>query len=131
MTCQWIIRGLVIALLCLCISGWVISYLPGTDVGFWCSYDGAGLSVLIKHPDGGGKIYLRGSSSDASLFGYPPSPKTWLGFGFRKAGSYWLATIPFWLPTTFAAVLLWLTWRMTRTKSVGQGFPVDITENIA
>jgi len=121
MTCQWIIRSLVIALLCLCIAGWVLSYLPDTQVGF--HYDNNKGFALGASLETNGQIHLIGFTG---AFSSLVPPETWLGFGFLKVPhSYWYAIIPFWFPTTLAATLLWLTWRTTRPKSVGQGFPVE------
>ena len=121
MTCQWIIRGLVIALLCLCITGWVLSYQSSTHIYFY--HDNTSFRIGSSLGEGG-QFHLHISTVLSSMMF---NPKTWLGFGFQKGSGYWYAIIPFWFPTLLSTALLWITWRTTRPKPVERGFPVDVT----
>ena len=131
MTLRWTIRSLAIALLCLCITGWLLSYpfFRGHRIRTSGHSEIWGCFAY-------GEIHLGWFASHNASNSLASSPNTWLGFGFRMENdntvplTYWWGTIPFWFPTTLSAGLLWFVWRMTRAKLIGRGFPVETTPPI-
>ena len=131
MLLRWIIRGLVIELLLLCVGGWVFSYQTGTQVSSLYTFyrhNGSEIQAVIKD----GQVHLIKTVGSYHVI----MPKTWLGFGFRDSKfvshtseSYWCwwGIIAFWFPTTLSVGLLWPIWRITRPTLIGRGFPVEIT----
>jgi len=139
MTLRWIVRGFAIALLTLCLSLWVWSYLRY----FYASYSpSANKSYSVDTYMGG----VRFSSHDAT---WPWSPPGWefghirgaypfsqtglrqlMGFGYPgfvvSTSTFWEFSVPFWFPSLLSAGLLWFVWWRTRAAREGRGFPVEI-----
>jgi hypothetical protein len=144
---RWIIRGIFIGLLTLCVVAWVGSYRGVVGVKY-----GAGTShyyhlivefgwIRLLHtttiyPAPAWQWYLVSANRRAVQEVYESVPHRFMGFGFmwvRSGGpGGWDVFIPMYFPTLVSALLLWFVWRKTRAMPVGGGFPVEsavATEN--
>jgi hypothetical protein len=133
---RWILRGLAVALLAVCVAAWVGSYWRIIGVGWYFGRD----------------YYLTGMEWGRIAFRYEPSPEFvapggmlfqraediwqrwdlrrphhWLGFSYGTCSGLEVS-IPFWFCSLLLGALLWLLWRRTRPKSIGRGFPVEVGE---
>ena len=131
---RWILRGMFIALLALCLGAWGVSYWRDCKITYFsdqiysCSIETGRLS--IQRFDIGVRFNhtlswhsFPPSSSD----GYDTSVHTifhFLGFAVFRMPAGMSVTIPFWFLTLLATLLLWLVWRKTRPKLKGGAFPV-------
>jgi hypothetical protein len=135
---RWIIRGMAIALVTLCVTAWVGSYWE--EVG---GYRGSGHRLFAAEIVYG-KIGL-GETRDLELdhspswhwywyvvhpedshTSYPSTDYQFLGFVYEPRPSQWIVIIPLWFPTLLSTMLLWFVWRKTRPKYSGNGFPVEV-----
>jgi hypothetical protein len=136
---RWLIRGLALTLLTLCVVAWVGSYFQRGAV----------------HLHGGDHIRMLGLECGA--IGYVDDdmeigiPYAWqwfhgpnnfqqfrqvyqhtfyhfIGFAYdpKKLDLTTIVIIPLWFPTVLSALLLWLVWRKTRPAYNGRGFPVEV-----
>lgn len=131
---RWLIRGLALTLLTLCVVAWVGSYWE---------------AVVVQHD--GDKLYSLNVDSGRvlavcyNLSAYPPiwdagfydplgiewdarTGKGFLGFTFGASAGYAIVfsvTVPLWFLTAVSAIHLWLIWRKTRPKYLGNAFPVE------
>ena len=143
---RWIIRGLCIWTLLLCIGLWI---LCGIRYGYlW--YESHNRELTLDAINGQIRIncyrdtHIRASwgyrifRNDPSQF-WPslqePRPDDaihhfyYAGFSFYSSNGdpLWEVSIPGWFPTLLSAALLWFVWRKTRPTQLGQGFPVEVT----
>ena len=145
---RWLIRGLALTLLTLCVVAWVGSYWR--QVGLKAdSADKVRLiffnygSLAIRSMDWGAIRAKRGlppndeplhfvtfvADADAKVragssiagFAYGTMGPLWVG----GAAVGWEAYVPLYFPTLLSALLLWLVWRKTKTKYSGKAFPVE------
>ena len=139
---RWLIRGMALTLLTLCVAAWAASCL--TTV--WVEYDsprwGWSLSLEsgtlrandVRSLDGkmlqlGAHGWFAGWHEANQLMADPPPFLYRLGgFGYwsRSLAPYGHRSVgaPLWFPTLLSALLLWLAWRKTRPMYNGRGFPV-------
>ena len=138
---RWIIRGLALTLLTLCVVAWVGSYWRVVGI----SYNEATRSqslfgakgkarLLVSLPDGAMRrwrfYYNANAYSDHENARYH-----FMGFAFDRAGGQalgglpgwpiWAVWVPLYFPTLLSALLLWFVWRKTRAKPIGGAFPVE------
>jgi hypothetical protein len=138
---RWLIRGLALALLTLCVVAWGGSFFEGIELG--------NLSGNVDRPIGavwgvGWVRQTRGVYTSDRLFEYeflsPRELRVWIskhttsGFfigdqpgqikipGLLESS---MMAFPLWLPTLILAGLNCLVWRKTRPKFNGRGFPVE------
>jgi hypothetical protein len=142
---RWLIRGLLLTLLTLCVTAWVTSYSQGIGIVYSGNSqvsvlgEGKGEAVLdlefMTPSVGAGPGWEVGHSADPDT-GFANAQYHFLGFGFAKsvaiaAGgtqvSRWTVWIPLWFPTLLTALLLWFVWRKTRAKP--RGFPVEVVKS--
>jgi hypothetical protein len=143
MVWQWIIRGMGIALLALCVTAWVGSYFKCVSVSYGSKTDRWTLDLVAGESAFSGirAAVSRGWTVEHGQY-YPDQrdrmravykiiPYHALGFawepsrGFGIHPSVW---IPLWFPSLVFALLLWFVWRKTRLKYSGKGFPVEVTK---
>ena len=136
MFCRWLIRGLALMLLTLCVGAWVGSYWRAIGIAY------SGTERCLVLDEGNGKAvfgveflppgvplwpgwhFLRKVYLDA---GYDNSPYHLMGFAFQKRvdstiigrTSVWWVWVPLYFPTLLSALLLWFVWRKTRAKPIG------------
>ncbi len=139
---RWIIRGLALALLTLCVVAWVGSYcrplyieqnVGGRSKSFFWAEGRVGYffnSGLMGPWPGWKSLFDRGLIGFDSSFWFTwDSQGSWHILGFCSGGTKdrWWCTIPLWFPAVVVALvpMLWLVWRKTRSKYNGRGFPVE------
>jgi hypothetical protein len=139
---RWLIRGLALTLLTLCVVAWAASYwqcvqttvyAAGSRVYVTCQVE-AGTILIVEFVGVPARrwnwswqrfaVNLKGVQSvyngieyHGAGFAYYPSTATWPETGLM---------FPLWFPTLLSALLLWLVWRKTRPAYNGQGFPVEV-----
>jgi hypothetical protein len=140
---RWIIRGLALALLTLCVTAWIGSYFEIETVFYeskteiwWASVAGGELELTHQHhgPGGSRKLMVPHApydtiARDGTRNAYRNTPYHLLGFAWQPRTApnpVQGVMIPLWFPTTLAAGFLWLIWRKTRPQYTGQGFPVEV-----
>ena len=142
---RWIIRGLTLTLLTLCVVAWVGSYWRCVSVNHWRNKTDVDVSIIahgrlllhsaefktittptarwsVGNLDAGRndlKIFDRYSTFSfggfALLYGDPD----------RTINRLRGVSIPLWFPTLLSGMLLWFVWRKTKAKP--KGFPVETT----
>jgi hypothetical protein len=131
-----IIRGSSIALLTLCMVIWAAScfeevWFDGTIAGsermLGISCGSLCLATLSGHPSGPGWIEHEPANWSALRQSYKISDYHFAGFAYadrdgRRAHVY----IPLWFPTLLSAAITCFLWLKTRSKFIGQGFPVEV-----
>jgi hypothetical protein len=145
---RWLIRGLALTLLTLCVVAWVGSYFQQHWFGRY-AWDRYSICVLaygsiiwdkydLKHVENPMEIRPWRPWSDwlPPELDFTPwghrAPKNWtLGFAYMPwdIRGEWNATVPLWFPTLLSALLLWFVWRKTRPAYNGRGFPVEVAAN--
>jgi hypothetical protein len=136
---RWLIRGLVLALLALCVVALVGSYRHP------CAIGRHGIHELWLHIRYGSIVFneyvepLAGSirwecvdvyaDHQSERMDYLSREYHFAGFAYegRNAvtGPFLLICIPLWFPTLLCTLLLWFVWRKTRAKPAGGAFPVE------
>jgi hypothetical protein len=133
---RWIIRSLALLLLTLCVGAWVGSYWRGIDIRrCWKDVDIVGLDYgrisyahfYIIPSDPGWHFVLQSSNSNVWEVWDSTPGLHGLGFCHFTTDRMYAVTIPLWFPTLLSAALLWLVWRKTKPRTMGQGFPVEPT----
>jgi hypothetical protein len=138
---RWIIRGLAVALLMMCVVAWGGSYFRWVQVGF----------VNDGHYWAGNVHYGEMFFDDEMMFNAGPGwywihelreadvvmakalhsavKSDFLGFAYRSGSpfaSIGIVIVPLWFVTLMAGVVVWVVWRKTRPKFSGKGFPVEV-----
>jgi len=139
---RWIIRGVFLWLLLLCVAGWVGSYACSFGIYHnvrdcpWGIGIGDGMVLLGRAGEdwwGWRRSGVVGCSMDRSVVvhdKYDWNPSRFLGFGYGGGTNilyerFWC--IPFWFPTILAAVASFIVWRKTRPKiNPVTAFPVEV-----
>ena len=131
---RWLIRGLALTLLTLCVVAWVGSYWLMVCAGHWGERE-----VLIQVE--WGRIGLSCSNADRpsnwGVIHYPAASNVWLlsdtrvrfhwlGFTLRYDFRGFGGTVPMWFSTLLGFLLFCLVWRKTRAKPAGGAFPVEL-----
>jgi len=127
----WIIRGVFLALLLLCVGAWVWTHRSGMSLGWGGRFTGMVVSergelCLMRFDDTslpfGGIIFQR--TGIMGLFGNMGNG--FLGFMWgNEQGQSWIA-LPFWFLTSVLALILIYVWRKTRPKpNPATAFPVE------
>jgi hypothetical protein len=140
---RWLIRGLALTLLTLCVMAWVGSYFWKIGVEHWGAIDFWELLVnrghlelhVVRHLAPNSHIWWRWIHYDASSYWYEFGSGSnydflgfYLGYGPSPGTAGAMAVlIPLWFPIFLSALLLWLVWRKTRPKYNGKGFPIEST----
>jgi hypothetical protein len=132
---RWILRSSFIALLLLFASGWVVSTFTGYEIAQHATWlviaEKGNLCFVATTADVHFDLSTCKTDGTALSFYESLGGHQWAGF---RCGHYvdfhtdigWLGC-PFWFPTVFFTGLLWWSWRKTRPKSNGNGFPVELT----
>jgi hypothetical protein len=140
---RWLIRGLALTLLTLCVGAWAGSYFEyeaidyegATRCGFtlleagelqlffgdYAPWAQQGWDVWHGRCDSKlrAEILSLYKSTQYHLLGFAWQPRRPTERGQR-------VMIPLWFPTLLSALLLWLVWRKTRPAYNGRGFPVEV-----
>jgi hypothetical protein len=138
---RWIVRGLALTLLVMCVAAWVGSYW---EAGIVERDLRDGIRYLVL--EGGAVTYVgdalfieandtvawkwRSRRTDMGLLSAVYSRLDWRFAGFA-AGRYpvpeghRIVVVPLWCVVLPAAGLLWWVWRKTRPRFNGRGFPVE------
>jgi hypothetical protein len=137
---RWIIRGLALTLLTLCVVAWVGSYFETVTWTYLGPVHYIGIGVdsglvefldVMPHPI---PATMTPKTGWDWAYHLPSNPRilkadhSLLGFGYEAppgAAPGWAVWIPMWFPTVLSALLLWLVWRKTRPAYNGRGFPVE------
>jgi hypothetical protein len=143
---RWLIRGLALALLTLCVMAWVGSYF--TRVSVRLQPHGWHITLLIDSGSARCEVdhvpqyiarewvwTLRPPDFMLIEFDYSRAKYHIGGFAYRSDSATWLAgfttnlswiIFPVWFPTLLSALALWLVWRKTRPAYNGRGFSVEV-----
>jgi hypothetical protein len=139
---RWIIRGLCLALLTLCVTAWAGSYFEcasisyGSKAGYLTVLDLIGGEVSFAHrqmpfPRGWTMEHGHGQYSrdqrDRAQAVNEIIPHHALGFAWEYTNRFFFSLTvitPLWFPPLLSALLLGLVWRKTRRKHATGGFPV-------
>jgi hypothetical protein len=130
---RWIVRGLTVTLLAMCVAAWVgsywwsagVEYKPGLCYGVFAT--GGRIEVVRREP------FFEDPGWHLSGFRTNPrhipdlerdATRRWLVANVGGGETYWWVTVPMWAPAAVLALGAWVVWRKTRAKSGGQGFPV-------
>ena len=126
---RWLIRGLALTVLTLCVVAWVGSYWSSIALynkDFEITLSRGRVLCALDGPSATTDLEMRVKDSydwsewdrrvDVWFFGFTAD--------YRAEVIQW--TIPLWFPTLLAALVLWLVWRKTRAKPVGGAFPVEV-----
>ncbi len=138
---RWVIRGLAVALLTLCVAAWVGSYFEEVTL-IYCSKPGAfwqtlginrGEIVYSEIPDWRDSAAWTWRLSHGPPFDWHDaySGTKYHGGGFAyqpiaPSSSFSIAFFPMWFLSLLSAGLLWVAWRKTRRRGTGRGFPVEV-----
>jgi hypothetical protein len=145
---RWIIRGLGIALLTLCVTAWVWSYWWFVEVDYSSGKVSRDFIVMcgrmrlarqLSGREGWSWDYGRWTSGPMSADQFMSDEYPFMHYhlgGFALStglmgppdGKGWKVHIPLFFPTLLSAPLLWLVWRKTRPKYSGKGFPVEVED---
>ena len=136
---RWLIRGLALLLLTLCVGAWVGSYwraalavhlerdtpsvlVVADDGWIYCARKRVGYSGAPRWE----MVFF--STQDAAPFGDQGAQTQYrfAGFSINTAAGCWEMIVPFYFPTFLSALLLWFVWRKTRAKAIGRAFPVEV-----
>ena len=140
---RWIIRGLALMLLAVCVVVWMGSYrwaalaiyepvadrelILAVECGSVCSWEwvrlsNSGYGPMMKT----GWRWQFGRTNPANFKDfYSDTDYHFAGFACDPVkGRNWTVIIPLWFPTLLSTLLLWLAWRKIRPKP--QGFPVEV-----
>jgi|WetSurMetagenome_2_1015567.scaffolds.fasta_scaffold550491_2 hypothetical protein len=129
---RWIMRGLGVTLLTLCVAAWVASYWWTLDAGYsrrahvWAYFSGGRMNFAHCSSSAGTGWYCHwGSGSfDWTVF----NGFSHVGFaGFQivhTSDTQWLV-FPLWFPTVMSGAVLGLVWWRTRPRREVRGFPVE------
>ncbi len=143
---RWLLRGLFLLPVVLCLAGWGWSGWYEGWVGYTRSHRTIGFGTAegtvslgagrrIGYNDGYAAAVDR---SEAVRFWPTPDPDDICFLGFRwwhdsysdfsgGAGTAYSLTIPYWFPLLASALLFLLVWRKTRRRlSPATGFPVEV-----
>ena len=133
---RWLIRGVALALLLLCVAGWVGSYVYGVgfsrvERSYWeclCLWGGKVVAerspaLSINWADRPWGFWGRGYEREFTSSTYG---SRFLGFTVFAPGNRWVIEVPFWFPTVLGALGLVWVWRKTRPRAEGRGFPVEV-----
>jgi hypothetical protein len=135
---RWLIRGLTLTLLTLCVGAWVGSYCRDAYVehsGKWNCVVAIyrGRLAIAQYPTGMllGSGWFCGIKKLEDDWTYGDSVAVFhaLGFSYRRdiiVGTS--VTVPFWATSSLSGGVLWLVWRKTRPKYNGKGFPVEVAK---
>ena len=129
---RWLMFGLALMLLSLCLGAWGVSYWRE----IYASHNGKTYLDFILNS---GRLEIYRGTSQGTAPGWhfvnaealswdrldQHSKFCWLGFSYSVGidGSYF--TIPFWLPSLLSLLFLWFAWRKTRPKPKGKAFPIE------
>jgi hypothetical protein len=137
MILRWVMRGLSVALLALCVGAWVESHYRWECIG--TKFAGRDRRVAVDT----GTVFYASSPGDRgdrwywihgparrenSQFVFELCEYKGGGFGLKMAGrdsAYSLIVMPMWLPTLIGGVVVWAVWSQTRGRKAGNGFPVE------
>jgi len=150
---RWLIRGLALALLTLCVVVWVRSYFAfgvieriQTERNSYLEIEWGYLNIFTTEvyfepfePYMTGWFFHTAATTrqefedDQRRYRFPYSPGTvhdLAGFSWRRGGEMGGGTsyhvwIPLWFPTLVSSLLLSFVWRKTRENTVGKAFPVE------
>jgi hypothetical protein len=131
---RWLIRGIFLTLLTLCLTAWATSYFRGIAIyhegkSFHCLAIGNGrigllhsLSRTTSRP----RLYTVTSTNIADFWGEldPSIPPRW-GFSYLRAPDLLYLCAPFWSLFVPFALLTGLAWRLTRRRPTIHAFPVE------
>jgi hypothetical protein len=131
---RWLIRGLALVLLALCVLAWAGSY--GRALGFENIQYNLGMA---NGRLGAYRDMLSGTSpwhSYARKIDPNDDDSGWdsqaqfhvAGFTLRldQDHNYGGFTVPLWFLVVLSALMLWSVWRKTRAKPLRGGFPVEV-----
>jgi hypothetical protein len=135
---RWLIRGLALALLTLCVVVWVGSYFASLSMSLgprgwridpWIDSGSAGCEDMYNPRYGTIEPYWKIRPPDFMSIEQDYSDATHhvAGFAYHRFSTGLRRIIfPIWFPTLLSALLLWLVWRKTRPACNGRGFPVEV-----
>jgi hypothetical protein len=129
---RWLIFGLALMLLMLCLAAWGGSYWRLIGV----SHTG---KTFLAFALNSGRVLINWGSGlrnalgwdfvNADAFSWDAMDKfskfSWLGFSSGNNTGWPYFTIPLWFPSLLSLFFLWFTWRKTRRKSTGKAFPIE------
>jgi hypothetical protein len=132
---RWVIRGLALTLLTLCVVAWVGSY--------WWDYrvEHCHPSRVVALEAIEGELFFvteQGSIRPQFLRFYVHSAfggrwdhqeaHHFMGFALQNDWpSRCDVWVPLWFPTLLSTLLLWFVWRKTRAMPIGGAFPIEVT----
>jgi hypothetical protein len=144
MVWRWVIRGLAVALVTLCVAAWAGSFWRDVEIEYqgklWnrVEFLQGRLAVVQENehaPYSSAWHYSFGDAYDPGHWTRSDEESAYhiFGFSFGHDNEDWprnfivrWVTVPLWLPSLLSALLLWLVWRKTRAKYNGKGFPVEV-----
>jgi hypothetical protein len=132
---RWLIRGLALTFLALCVFAWAASYWfqirvihrSKTESGLGIS---SGRLYFYHLPpplfylDTGWSLFSQRSPEGWFEWDTKTADAAFLGFGVLRAKDYFGITLPLWFPAFFLAFSFLFIWRLTRPKPIGRHFPV-------
>ena len=135
---RWLIRGLALTLLALCIVAWAGSYGRGAYIRHesdgwqeWAELETGGMGFEWCRVSGPVQFHwLWGTMSiepDFWMVWGEDDICGWTGFHLMNRENQKSVVIPLWFPTLLSAALGLFVWRKTRPKYNGKGFPVEPT----
>ena len=129
---RWLMFGLALMLLTLCLAAWGVSYWRRIYV---IHHGKTSLSFILNS----GRVSVEWAGEVGTAPGwYSVNKKAgswdaqdkrstfcWLGFSYSVGidGSY--LTIPLWFPSLLSLILLWFAWRKARLTPKGKAFPIE------
>ena len=136
---RWLIRGLALTLLTLCVVVWVGShwqavwvYAPAENHVRYLRVEDGTLSYTETDGRGFGQWeLLHGPAAGLEIAQdvYRRTMYHFAGFAYHRAAGtnpHWYVYIPMWFPTLLGTLLFWFVWRKTRTRFTGKAFPVAL-----
>ena len=129
---RWLMFGLALLLLTLCLAAWGVSYwrqLYAFHNGkTYLSFTLSSARVLIRWGSKldlgpGWHFYTQEVESWDDLD--QRATFCWLGFSYGPGFDFPYFTIPLWFPSLLSLLLVWFTWRKSRRKPEGKAFPIE------
>ena len=129
---RWLIFGLALMLLTLCLVAWGVSYWRGIYAQhndktlLFFTLNSGRVVIGRESPLGTARVWYFFNREVVSWDAPDKDSKfCWLGFSYTVGFDFSYFTIPFWFLSLLSLLFLWFAWRKARLKPLGKAFPIE------